>query len=105
MPCFSENWCLTGILSGRGKHRYRLFLLIDIYLKARTRPNCHIGDMHSGWVFPAAWLSMRYTLLFNLLTWLTPSASLDNVHGVIERQASGYKDSKVRYIGNRKARE
>ena len=82
MPCFPENWRLTGILLGRGKHRYRLCLLIDIYLKARKRPNCHIEDMYSGRVFHVTWPSMRYTLLFNLLTLLTPLASLDNVHGV-----------------------
>ena len=100
----SENRCLTGILSGRGKHRYRFCLLIDISW-ARKRPNYHIEDMHSGRVFPVTWPSMRYTLLFNLLTLLTPLALLDNVPGAIEHQASGYKDSKVRYIGNRKARE
>lgn len=76
----------------------------DIYLGSKEAKTPY--RRYALWTgFPATWPSMRYTLLFNLLTLLTPLALLDNVHGAIEHQASGYKDSKVRYIGNRKARE
>lgn len=50
--------------------------------RKKLSSDCHIEDMHSERVFPKTWPSMRYTLLFNLLTLLTPLASPDNAHGV-----------------------
>lgn len=105
MPCFSENWCLTGILSGRGKHRYRLCLLIDIYLGSK--------EAKLSYRRYALWTGFPCDLAIYEVYSIIQSVDFADSVGftgqrtwcAIEHQASGYKDGKVRYIGNRKARE